>query len=429
VTVRRRPWLWTSWNDPVTDVASGELRESHTLEFKRDDYPRTEGGRREMAKDLAALAVDGGTMIIGVEEDKPSGRATALAPVAIQGLAERIDQIAAYRIEPPLPVEIRDDLRDPDDPTRGLVIVDVPASPLAPHMVDGRYYIRDNRTVRVMSDAEVVRHHQLRARDDDQVDDDLTDAVDAFGAAISSDQGRLVITAVPIPLRRPHALRAELSDEGATRWLETWQRAATERVRSQHDDLDSALRHHIYRDWEWHVVGTRHGIRVTNGIRFEYVIGQTCTLAVEVVESGAVRVAAGPLVETDLRHTSQDSRLVLGYLRCLTVAVHTIALAAEIVDHVGSRGTIGIGVLLDGVEGAWPELAPSRDLTNHMEWIVARDRLAQFRDPSYRQTTAATTVELADNLTRVMDRLFGSLLRSLGLGDPFRGAAETSTGS
>jgi hypothetical protein len=426
VTPRRRPWLWTSWNDPVTDVASGELRESHTLELKRDDYLRTEGGRREMAKDLAALAVDGGTLIIGVEEDKATGRATALTPVAIQGLAERVDQIAAYRIDPPLPVEMRDDLRDPDDPTRGLVIVDVPASPLAPHMVDGRYYIRDSRTVRAMSDAEVVRHHQLRASDTDQVDNELTRAVNAVGAAVDHRQGRLVITAVPIPLRRPDALRAELSDGGANRWFEARQKGATARLETQLPSSVTVLLQRVT-GWEWRLEGVRDETRVTNGIRYVHFSRGACTLAVEVAESGAVRVAAGSLVETDRRYTWQDSRLVLDYLRCLTVAVHTIALAAEIADHIGNRGTIGIGVVLDGVEGAWPELIPGPDVTNPMKLMSARDRLAQFRDPSYRQTTSATTVELAGDPTRVMDRLFGSLLRSLGLGDPLRGSDQPST--
>jgi hypothetical protein len=150
---------------------------------------------------------------------------------------------------------------------------------------------------------------------------------------------------------------------------------------------------------------------------------------VEVVESGAVQVAAGPLIETDRHRTWQDSRPVLDYLRCLTIAVHTIALAAEIADHIGNQGTIGIGVVLDGVEGAWPEFVSGPDAANPMKWIFVRDRLAPFRDPSYRQTTTATTVELAGDLTRVMDRLFGSLLRSLGLGDPFRGSDQPSSGS
>jgi hypothetical protein len=72
-------------------------------------------------------------------------------------------------------------------------------------------------------------------------------------------------------------------------------------------------------------------------------------------------------------------------------------------------------------------IAPRLDMANPMQWISARDRLAQFRDPSYRQTTTATTVELAGDLTRVMDRLFGSLLRSLGLGDPLRGCDPPSS--
>jgi hypothetical protein len=336
VTPRRRPWLWTSWNDPVTDVASGELRESHTVEFKGDDYPRTDGGRREMAKDIAALAVDGGTLIIGVEEDNATGRAIDLTPVAIQGLAERIDQIVAYRIDPPLSVEIRDDLRDPDDPTRGLVIVDVPASPLAPHMVDGRYYIRDNRTVRVMSDAEVVRHHQLRASDADQVDDELTRAVDAVGVAVDHRQGRIVVTAVPIPLRRPDALRAELSDGGANRWVEARQKGATARIETQLRSSVTVLLQRVT-GWEWRLEGLRDETRVTNGIRYEHFSRESCTLAVEVAESGTVRVAAGSLVQTDRRQPWQDSRAVLDYLRCLTIAVHTIALAAEIADHIGNR--------------------------------------------------------------------------------------------
>jgi hypothetical protein len=83
---------------------------------------------------------------------------------------------------------------------------------------------------------------------------------------------------------------------------------------------------------------------------------------VEVDESGAVRVAAGQLVVTDRRHTWQDSRPELDYRKSLTVAVHPIAFIAEIADHIGSRGTTGIGVVLDGVEGAWPELVPGPDI-------------------------------------------------------------------
>jgi hypothetical protein len=54
--------------------------------------------------------------------------------------------------------------------------------------------------------------------------------------------------------------------------------------------------------------------------------------------------------------------------------------------------------------------------------MAGTDRLAPYRDANYRQTTMATTAELGSDLTPVMDRLFGSLLRSFGLGDPLHTA-------
>jgi hypothetical protein len=59
----------------------------------------------------------------------------------VLGVAKRIDQITAYRVDPPLPVDIRYDLRDPDDSARGLVLVEVPVSAQAPHMVDPQDHV------------------------------------------------------------------------------------------------------------------------------------------------------------------------------------------------------------------------------------------------------------------------------------------------
>jgi hypothetical protein len=39
-----------------------------------------------------------------------------------------------------------------DDPTVGYVAIDVPRSPRAPHIVDGRYYARGAKTNIVLSD-------------------------------------------------------------------------------------------------------------------------------------------------------------------------------------------------------------------------------------------------------------------------------------
>jgi hypothetical protein len=43
-----------------------------------------------------------------------------------------------------------------------------------------------------------------------------------------------------------------------------------------------------------------------------------------------------------------------------------------------------------------------------------------YRNASYQRAAVVTTMELAANLTNVMDRLYARLICGLGLGDPLR---------
>ena len=54
--------------DLVSAAAGGLLDESHWMELKRE-IPRTKGSNVELARDLASFAVDGGVLVIGVDED------------------------------------------------------------------------------------------------------------------------------------------------------------------------------------------------------------------------------------------------------------------------------------------------------------------------------------------------------------------------
>jgi hypothetical protein len=109
---------------------------------------------------MASFAVDSGTLIIGIAEDK-TNRTFTLAPQPLKGLPEKIEQIARSIPEPPLSV-ITQEIPSDADPTQGYLIVHIPASPAAPHMVDGRYYGRDDKTKYFLSDPEVVRLHERR---------------------------------------------------------------------------------------------------------------------------------------------------------------------------------------------------------------------------------------------------------------------------
>lgn len=114
-------------------IHDGTLQESHYLDMKREvgENPKK---RKETAADLASFALDGGALLIGVAEDKEN-RAWELAPQPLHGLAERVEQVAATAVDPALFV-VTQEIPSEADPTTGYLLVEVPESPSAPHMVE-----------------------------------------------------------------------------------------------------------------------------------------------------------------------------------------------------------------------------------------------------------------------------------------------------
>jgi hypothetical protein len=78
--------------------------------------------------------VDGGVLVVGIADAK--GAAGDVVGAELAALETRIAQVASGRISPPLPVTV-DIVGKPDEPGIGVVLVTVPASEGAPHMVDG----------------------------------------------------------------------------------------------------------------------------------------------------------------------------------------------------------------------------------------------------------------------------------------------------
>jgi hypothetical protein len=138
----RRRWIPT--DEAVLRAAfdRGLFEERNWCELKREVGPG-KGATTELARDLASLAVDGGTLIIGLDEKAPDG--DPLHAVPLEGLAERVEQTSHMAVRPPLMVESTE-IKSSGDPGSGYLVVHVPASPLAPHQVEGIYYGRGDRT-------------------------------------------------------------------------------------------------------------------------------------------------------------------------------------------------------------------------------------------------------------------------------------------
>lgn len=151
---------WTLKTEAELQAAidDGLLGESRYLDAK--EAPSSKGGNKETARDLASFAIDSGTLIIGIAEDKPNQTFT-LAPQPLNGLAEKMEQIARSIPDPPLHI-LTTAISTDTDPSQGYLVVHIPASPVAPHMVDGRYYGRGDKTKYALPDPEVVRLHERR---------------------------------------------------------------------------------------------------------------------------------------------------------------------------------------------------------------------------------------------------------------------------
>ncbi|MFD8026777.1 helix-turn-helix domain-containing protein [Streptomyces lavendulae] len=161
-------WSPRTEADLQAAIDSGLLEESHRLDLKQALHA-TKGDNKELARDIASFAVDGGTLIIGIGEDKEN-RTFFLAPQPLKGLGEKVEQVARTLPDPPLTVVTKDIPATEGDTEggeeRGYLVIHVPASPAAPHMVDGRYHGRGDKTKHVLSDADVVRLHERRRSTD-----------------------------------------------------------------------------------------------------------------------------------------------------------------------------------------------------------------------------------------------------------------------
>ena len=158
----------------------GRLDEHAWCELKRQLPPKSKPSNLELARDLASLAVDGGSMYIGVDEDAAEGE--PLLPLPLAGLRERVDQVARSRVTPMLFVESYE-IPAAAKPGYGYLEVVVPASADAPHQVEGIYYGRSDTGKCRLSDQQVER--LMREREQQRHGTE-----DALRGLIAADQYR-----------------------------------------------------------------------------------------------------------------------------------------------------------------------------------------------------------------------------------------------
>ena len=244
--------MWTPERAEEVERAArnGEIQETATFDAKAEI-----GRAKEVAKDIAAMANDGGVLLYGIGEDD-NDHPTVLQPFELKGAKEKIANWVQTCIAP-APIIRPDPLPKEDDPSIGYLVVEVPASPDAPHMVtksqNNRFYGRNGpRNVR-LSAGEVERLFQRREswkRDREKlIDEFISDAPPERDA----DQPTMHLVASPL------ASDDELLERALSEGDPRQETALRNLFRQTQKELDLHFRrHNVLYDQRWERRGDRY---------------------------------------------------------------------------------------------------------------------------------------------------------------------------
>lgn len=351
---------------------------------------------QEHARDVASFAVDGGTLVIGIGEDKTTGT-FFLAPQPLAGLSERVESIAATIPDPRLMV-VPQPIPSGNDPSCGYLLVHVPVSPMRPHMVDGRYLGRGEKTKRYLTDADVARLHALRRESADEVQRLLEAEIarDLVTPEAAGQHSHLFLVAQPVAGRTDLLLPVLDADDWRSQLRRLLQAAhqpiANGQVRfaPDYDDASQLYPRAAGAAASSHHVGPGRVIRLTSERDIEEE-----SIDVEFHHDGGIRVWMGRL--SYRHHERGEVVLVAGALR------HTrrlLALTAAVADATGYLGNWDFGFAATGLRGRHA-LRPNA-FGDSPVYDVDREL----------RTTSATHAELTSRPGGITDRLVGHFLRT-----------------
>ncbi|MEV0581139.1 ATP-binding protein [Streptomyces sp. NPDC050392] len=403
-------WSPRAEADLQSAIDGGLLEESHRLDLKQALHA-TKGDNKELARDIASFAVDGGTLIIGIGEDKEN-RTFFLAPQPLKGLGERVEQVARSLPDPPLAV-VTTDIPSASDEEHGYLVVHIPASPAGPHMVDGRYHGRGDKTKHVLSDADVVRLHERRCSADQDALDLLQQQIEADPLAGVGEQSHLFLVAQPLAARRDMLLKFTSDPQWGQRLNELIAQAHTRTV-------NEAL--HPHQVAPALSGDASNGHRRTRGVAKaspnigpgrEYTPsggwGDENAIELHIREDGGLR-----LYSSRLSDATKESEQQIIAAAAVVKTRRLLALIEAAAKEGGYFGNWAVAVGATRLKGRRAHVSGGSDF--------GFGPTARYDEDTYTETTTITWAELTATPGAIALRLTGPLLRALGVEQHFQKA-------
>jgi hypothetical protein len=394
-------WSPATEQEIIQGIASGAIKETHFIEVK--ERSRNE----QVAQTLASLAIDGGQFILGIAEENSADCPKRLkpAPIPIKDWTERIDGIARNSIEPPLAVRVRVIPSNAVDGS-GYIVMSVAASPLAPHMSDGRYYGRGEASKHTLSDAEVLRHHHRRQQQVNLADRLLDEAEENDYVPSHRRQcGHVYLVAEPLMPVDTTRVEEFLADENAIR---SFVMAAQKECRQNlHEWAPTPMNAQIVRVRD---ASTSAVSRDANGPGRSPDPGNSSEhslLDIELTDTGGLRIFLGRGVDTygDIETPTIIDPIVVAYAQRLAFWIVRLS------EIYGYQSTWTCAFRINGIAGRQPQSAQDN-------WGFDMRGNSMERDV-FSSSCTVSTLDVRHNRESVVRPLVAKFLRVLGVADSY----------
>ncbi len=206
-------WMPETEEDIIIVAKAGSLEESPSFDAKRELPSKND----EIAKDVAAMSNDGGVILFGIGEDKEK-RLTLLNPIKLAGAPEKIDSIVRSSISEPPHITIST-IPTSKDPSVGYILILVPQSARAPHMVtvknDNRFYGRSGKGNVILNEGEIARLYQRRRLWEENISELIEEQIRSSKYPQTSDLAYLYLIVKPVASKGnilKEALQADMKE-------------------------------------------------------------------------------------------------------------------------------------------------------------------------------------------------------------------------
>lgn len=399
-------WLPRTEAELQSAIDEGLLQEGHSLDIKErlDTGPKAS---RSLAIDLASFAVDGGCIYVGVKQHEKTavGRVT-LAPFELQGQADRVSQVArSGLIDEPLDVRCQE-IPCEQQPGYGYLVIIIPPSPAAPHMVDKQYRGRGDAMNTILSDAEVRRIHDRQRATRSSVEALLLTEMQRDPTPVEQRQNaHLFLLAHPVTAQPDQLFRAMQEHQLPPRnWLEAELMVPLRKLPLPSAEPSVTSTTHFSRraeGWAYHSHEITQERSVVPTAREEYL------LDMEIGEDGSLRLFCARATDTP----SDGSKLAFETL-IAGLTAQVVAGAVTVAMKTNYFGMWSFGLAITNLRGAASAAARS-----DIRWM---DRPTRFSEDSYLRVTQASYERLTSDMAMVIADLFVPLNRALGEHFQFR---------